>query len=153
MIRRILKEEGGVGSQAQLLQRLRESGVDITQATLSRDLRLMGVTKHPDSRGGYHYAMDPDEEHRVDSGFDDPDRLLRGFLNLAFSGNFGLVKTLPGYANSIAFCLDSMGISEILATIAGDDTILVIPRDGISRKQMAEAMIRRVPEIREIMED
>ena len=151
MIRRILKDEGGVSGQSRLLQLLHRAGVEITQATLSRDLKRMGVAKHPDGRGGYSYVMD--SERHQQSGFDDPDRLLSGFLTLSFSGAFGLVKTLPGYANSIAFCLDSLGIGEILGTIAGDDTILVIPRDGMGRKELTLALADRVPEIRERLEE
>jgi transcriptional regulator of arginine metabolism len=73
----------------------------------------------------------------------------RGFISIEFSGNQGVVKTLPGHASAVAFAVDNLSIPEVLGTVAGDDTILLIPRDGVSRRQMLDALQRRIPGLEE----
>lgn len=141
MIRRALAEER-ITSQAQLRKRLARKGARVTQATLSRDLKHLKVGKYADGEGGYVYAVDANQSSGGIS------EIMRGFLTLAFSGNLGLIKTLPGYAGSIAYSLDSLAIDEILGTIAGDDTILIVPRDGASRREVVDALDSRIPGIR-----
>jgi transcriptional regulator of arginine metabolism len=60
-----------------------------------------------------------------------------------------VIKTLPGHANSVAFALDNLNLREVLGTIAGDDTILVIPRDGVDRGMLLAAMKGLVPGLEE----
>jgi transcriptional regulator of arginine metabolism len=141
--------ERRVSSQSTLLELLGEKGYRITQATLSRDLKQLNVAKHPDGRGGYYYVLPFEPSGPEGSKTALPDSLLRGFLFMEFSGNLGVVRTLPGYAGSVAYGLDNLGIVEILGTIAGDDTILLIPREGVNRKRLIRALIARVPGIRE----
>src|SRR5512137_2691911 len=88
-------------SQEQLLRLLEQEGFEVTQATLSRDLKQLRVGKLPDGRGGYRYVL-------PESGAAGPESSLiedfrRGFLTIEFSGNQGVIKTLPGHANSVAF--------------------------------------------------
>jgi transcriptional regulator of arginine metabolism len=60
-----------------------------------------------------------------------------------------VVKTLPGHASTVAFAIDNLNIREILGTIAGDDTILIIPRDGVSRSQLLQALQKQIPGLEE----
>jgi transcriptional regulator of arginine metabolism len=61
-------------------------------------------------------------------------------LSIEFSGNLAVMKTKPGYASAIAWDIDNKGSVEILGTIAGDDTILIIPREGVTREQILTLM-------------
>ena len=71
-----------------------------------------------------------------------------GFISLEFSRNLAVVRTRPGYASSIAYDIDVNSPHEILGTIAGDDTILIIPREEYSREQVIEALSYFIPNIR-----
>ena len=139
--------EKRITNQAQLRKMLVRKGILVTQATLSRDLRHLKVGKYADGEGGYVYALESDQ------GIGGVTEITRGFLTLAFSGNLGLMKTLPGYAGSIAYSLDSLDIDEILGTIAGDDTILIVPREGVSRRAVVNALDSRIPGIKNKLEE
>lgn len=129
-------QEGATGNQEELLKKLNESGFSITQATLSRDVKQLKISKVPDAHGAYAYRL-PDH-----SPFMQPKKEQPNYPNIEFSGNLAVVKTRPGYAMGIASDIDTNAPHEILATIAGDDTILVIPREGISRDRVAGALRR-----------
>ncbi len=138
-----------VNSQSALLDLLDERGYSITQATLSRDLKQLNAGKRPDGNGGYFYVLPPAGNGGEESESDLVGSLLRGLLFMEFSGNLGVIRTLPGYANSVAYGLDNLGLGEILGTIAGDDTILLIPRDGITRRRLIRTLVTRIPGIKE----
>jgi transcriptional regulator of arginine metabolism len=138
-----------VNSQSAFLDLLNKRGYSITQATLSRDLKQLNVGKRPDGNGGYFYVLPPEGSGTEGSESDLVGTLLHGFLFMEFSGIFGVIRTLPGYANSVAYGLDNLGLGEILGTIAGDDTILLIPRDGVTRRRLIRALVSRIPGIKE----
>ena len=73
----------------------------------------------------------------------------RGILSIEFSGNFGVIKTRPGHANSVCFALDVLNLPEILGSLAGDDTIFVILREGMTKEDLLESFQTRIPEIQE----
>jgi len=134
VIERILRKEI-VRSQCELQKALTDSGFMVTQATLSRDIRQMKIVKKPDRDGLYRYIL-PDmetKEKRLPTA-------LFNDLTCEFSGNLAVIKTRPGYAMSVASFIDEQTPTEILGTIAGDDTILVIPRDGFTRSQVEETI-------------
>jgi transcriptional regulator of arginine metabolism len=135
-----------IKSQEEFLLLLSDRGYRVTQATLSRDLKALSIGKIPDGRGEYRYAGQNGGSDDLIAGGEQV--ILRGFLWMAFSGDSGLIKTLPGFANSIASGLDGLGLPQILGTIAGDDTILVVPRDGVGKADVVQALIRRMPELR-----
>ncbi len=143
VIKRII-ENNNVGSQEELLNLLLEEGYSVTQATLSRDLKFLKVGKIPDGKGGYIYVF-PDDESKAGSDESLINDFLRGFLTIEFSGNFALIKTLAGHANSVAFAIDHLDIPGVLGTIAGDDTILVVPKDGVNKKEIFKGFKRRIP--------
>jgi transcriptional regulator of arginine metabolism len=142
-IKRIIAANG-VASQERLIELLRKEGFAVTQATLSRDLKALGIAKVPDAGGGYAYTLpEPDVKPGRDATFIQD--FTRGYVSMEFSGRFGLMKTLPGHASSVAAALDGLRIAEVLGTIAGDDTILVVPRNGVARQAMLAAMKKRLP--------
>ena len=132
---RIIQTET-VSNQEELLERLTSSGFPVTQATLSRDIKQLKIAKVHDANGNYVYRL-PD--------FPSTAPLKKGVTdgsNIEFSGNLAVMKTRPGYAMGIASDIDTHAPREILGTIAGDDTILIIPREGISRQRIVEALSR-----------
>ena len=125
-----------ISNQEQLTQALRQQGVEVTQATLSRDLRDLRAEKRAMKDGVPRYIIPPDPvvEQKVlgiDSGL-----AKMSIRSIEFNGIFAVVKTRPGFANAVAYDIDSRGDKVILGTIAGDDTILVIPHEGVSREEV-----------------
>ena len=133
-------------SQEDLLVALKREGFAVTQATLSRDLKVLGVVRVPDARGEYLYSFS-DPEGKSGSGRSLSEDFMRGFISMEFSGAFALVKTLPGHAGSVAYALDHLRLASVLGTLAGDDTILVVPRDGATRADIVREIRKRIPGI------
>ena len=129
-----------MGSQEELLDLLREKGYDVTQATLSRDLKVMKVAKTPLSNGAYKYVLPPQIKPISDELRSLNFTSHGAVLSLDFSGHLALVKTKPGYASAIAWDIDSRASNEVLGTIAGDDTVLLIPRDGVTREEIMKVI-------------
>lgn len=124
-------------SQDMLLNLLIERGFDVTQATLSRDIKELKLIKAPTISGAYAYQFSDtiksvEEDKTPISAF--------GFSNIEFSGNLAVIKTRPGYAMAIAGEIDSKASRTILGTVAGDDTILLIPKEGISRQEVIDSL-------------
>lgn len=143
-IRRLIKNNK-IGNQVELLKLLDKSGFMHTQATLSRDLKFLKVGKIADEEKGQVYFLsgEPPEVKPMENEF--KDAVSRGFLSMEFSGNMAVIKTLPGFASGIAYRIDGMKAFEIIGTIAGDDTILVIARDGLTRQNLHDALTRAIP--------
>lgn len=139
--------ETGVGSQEELLKKLKGIGISCTQATLSRDLRQLSVSRVPDGRGGYRYSLG--ERSSSGSGSGPEMHILSVIKEIIEAKGLLLIKTIPGNASATAFHIDNGGRYEIAATIAGDDTILVIPRDGIAMKQVHDALELIMPGLHE----
>ena len=122
-----------LGSQEELLTALKQEGFTLTQATLSRDLKQLKVAKAASMRGNYVYVLPNDTMYKRVSTPHSVREMLQvpGFLSINFSGNIGVIKTRPGYASSIAYNIDNSNIDDILGTIAGDDTILIVIKQGV----------------------
>ena len=122
-----------ISNQEQLTRALSQQGIEVTQATLSRDLRDLRAEKKVMGDGTQKYVIPPDPiiEQKV-LGID-TNLAKMSIRSIAFSGPFAVVKTRPGFANAVAYDIDMRGQELALGTIAGDDTILVIPREGIER--------------------
>ena len=143
-IRRIIAGNA-VDSQEHLTELLRKEGFAVTQATLSRDLKRLGIGKVPTPDG--HSAYVPAEgEIKPGSDTNYVQDFRRGFLAVEFSGSLGLMRTLPGHASSVASALDNLRLREVLGTIAGDDTVLVVPRDGVTPLRLVRALRARIPD-------
>ncbi len=132
-----------ISSQEELLRLLEKQGFEMTQATLSRDLKYLRVAKMPDDQSGYVYIL-PDKEQVVEeNGLVRPG--LSGLISIDFAQGMAILRTLPGHAGSIAYTIDGLDAYEIAGTIAGDDTILLIPRDGVSRSDLLNLLKIRMP--------
>jgi transcriptional regulator of arginine metabolism len=136
-------------SQDELLLELKQKGFDLTQATLSRDLKILQVAKLSHPVKGYVYVMPEDGQSVKQAEQTRVNYLADGFKDLLFSGNLAVLKTMPGYASSIAVIIDQANTWEILGTIAGDDTILIIQREGISKNDLMEALISIMPKLKD----
>jgi len=132
-----------ISSQEELLKLLEKQGYEMTQATLSRDLKYLKVAKMPDDNAGYVYIL-PDKE-RVVEETEFSRRGLSGLISLDFAQGMAILRTLPGHASSIAYTIDGLDAYEIAGTIAGDDTILLIPRDGVTRSDLVNLLKIRMP--------
>lgn len=142
VIRRLIKNDR-IESQESLLSRLEGEGFTLTQATLSRDLKLLKVGKVSDGSRSV-YAL-PDEDTHRESLKNYLRDIKRGWISMDFSGNIAVVSTLAGHANSVAFALDRMEIPEVLGTVAGDDTVILVLREGITRDQVSQTFRTRFP--------
>ena len=129
-----------VGSQDELLRLLTERQCVVTQATLSRDLKLLKVAKTPLSNGTYKYVLPSDNKPLPSQPVSNTLISHGAVISIEFSGQLAVVKTKPGYASAIAWDIDNKATLEVLGTIAGDDTILVVPREGITREDILQMM-------------
>ena len=146
-IRKII-QKGNVHSQDELLNELKQKGFDLTQATLSRDLKVLQVAKVPHQVKGYVYTIPENGQLANTPDINRVNYLADGFRDLQFSGNLAVLKTLPGYASAIAAVIDQANTWEILGTVAGDDTILIVKREGISKIDLADALISVLPRLK-----
>ena len=134
-ILRIL-EEGSPASQAELVRELKERGFEATQATVSRDLLELNVARVHDEAGGNRYM-------RLDGSADylrqgELERVLRAYLLSAeSSGNMMVLRTAPGNAQPLALGLDRSQLKEVLGTVAGDDTVICVIKEGIEASRVA----------------
>jgi len=126
-----------IGNQEELLNKLNEYGFSITQANLSRDIKQLQIVKVHNGNDNYVYKL-PDHVMAVKT--EKPQ--FQYHPDIKFSGNLAVVKTRPGYAMGIASDIDTLAPQNILGTIAGDDTILVILQEGSNRKSMADVLAR-----------
>jgi transcriptional regulator of arginine metabolism len=138
-LRRILQilRSTDVESQADLVRLLARRGDAVTQATLSRDLEELGAFKARATGGRVVYRV-PDEPPAADGWLE---RMLREFaLEVEGSGNLCIVRTPPGCAHPVARALDNAAVNGVLGTIAGDDTILVVGREGVRGAAIARRL-------------
>ena len=130
-------QAGPVFSQDELALRLQEQGITSTQATLSRDLKALRISKVP----GEGYVV-PARGRSLSADF------TSGILRIQFSANLGVIRTRPGLANAVAIVIDSQMVFPVLGTIAGDDTILLILREGSVAGEVLDALTPLFPEIK-----
>ena len=135
---RIIKEvvgNGRVSSQEELASILEKEGLQVAQATLSRDIRELGITKMHDG-DSYYYCLPGTSRFSPRRG---PDTSY-SIISIEFSGQLAVIKTQPGHANMVASLIDMGGLDEIAGTIAGDDTILLAIREGKSRDALSRSL-------------
>jgi transcriptional regulator of arginine metabolism len=116
-----------ISSQEQLIKKLKGEGIRCTQATLSRNLRQLGVLRIPNGKGGYKYSLSGSSRPIASAEFN----IISVIKDIIDANSMIVMKTLPGHANSVAVIIDNSGRYEIAGTIAGDDTLLIIPRNNI----------------------
>lgn len=135
-----------ITSQEMLLNHLRNEGFQVTQATLSRDLKLLKVGKISEGSNGYYYTL-PSEEELRESETNYVADLRRGFISIEFSGNLAILRTITGHADTVGIALDNLGMEDILGTVAGDDTVLIVLREGATGESVTAQLAERVPDL------
>ncbi len=140
-ITELLSEEQ-IGNQDELLHKLVDQGFNLTQATLSRDLKELKVMKAPSEDGKYVYVLPQTGNQDLDG---DEAFAVSGYASLDFSGNLAIIKTKPGFANGIASIIDKYATSTIIGTIAGDDTILMVMKEGITKTSVIRDLSKFIP--------
>lgn len=122
-IREIITNEE-IETQDDLVKRLREEGFNVTQATVSRDIKELHLVKVPLADGRYKYSLP--KEQRFNPIQKLKRALIDSFVSIDYTNNLIVMKTLPGNANAIGALIDNLDWEEIMGTICGDDTILII---------------------------
>jgi transcriptional regulator of arginine metabolism len=131
-------DEQNISTQDELLKKLKGKGIKCTQATLSRNLRQIGVGRIPNGTGGYKYSLSENLVSSVESAV--KLNIVPVIRAIVEAKDLMVIKTIPGNASNTAFVIDGAGRYEIAGTIAGDDTILLIPRDGINLRQIHDCL-------------
>jgi len=116
-----------IETQEELVEELKRAGYNVTQATVSRDIKELHLVKVPTNNGRYKYSLPADKR------FNPLQKLKRmlteSFVGIEKSENLIVMKTLPGNAHAVGALIDNLDWPEIIGTIAGDDTILIVCRD------------------------
>ena len=125
-----------IETQDDLIDRLMVEGFSVTQATVSRDIRELQLTKILTGKGTYRYVA-PKKEDMV-GGLKFNAALVDSIISVEFAQNIVVIKTYPGLANAVAGGIDNLAIAEVLGCVAGDDTIFVATRNESSAKNFNE---------------
>ncbi len=125
-----------IDTQDELITYLRESGFDVTQATVSRDIRELKIAKMTTGKGTYRYVLPKQVDGGAGMKFNTA--LVDSIVSVEAACNLVVLKTYPGMATAVAVGIDSMNFQQILGCVAGDDTIMVATRDAESAKSIAE---------------
>jgi transcriptional regulator of arginine metabolism len=125
-----------LSTQAEVVEALREEGFDAVQATVSRDIAQLGLVKVRAADGRLVYAVPGAAD--LDRAAELTTAVRRWAVGLTSSANLAILRTPPGYANALARAIDDARHPDVAGTIAGDDTIFVAARDGVSGAELAE---------------
>ena len=126
-----------IETQEQLLERLQAKGIKSTQATISRDIKELHLIKEPAGQGRYRYAV---SAHRTKLNFADKLRTIfrESVIHVEAAQNIVVLRTIEGMAQGAAFALDNMEGTDIVGTLAGDDTIFMVFHDNIHALDFCE---------------
>ena len=135
--------QGSIHSQIEIVDRLKNSGFDVTQATVSRDLEDIGAVRGRDAQGDPNYRIN---QESIEEPLSKVSRLISDLLvDVKSSGNLTVLRTPPGGAQLLASALDrasrSGTIPEIIGTIAGDDTVLVVSSQADGAERNAQLLL------------
>lgn len=141
LIKQIISEEL-IGSQEELIVELAKRGVHSTQSTLSRDFKEINISKIPHPERGYVYVSADHLTSRIDiasSSFGDV------VLDVKFSANICVIATKSGYANAVGVVVDNCKSADILGSVAGDNTIILVLREGAEHKAVLDVLYKLFP--------
>ena len=136
-----------VESQEELAAMLAKEGIQATQATLSRDLRKLHISKQHDAAGHYHYVL-PEPSRSAQAILLSESRAGESIVSLCFSGQIGVIKTLPGCANMVGALVDEHEHPDLMGTLAGENTLLLALREGTSHAGLLSFLEGFIPGIR-----
>ena len=134
----IIAEET-VETQEQLLSLLLERGIVATQAPISRDIKQLHLVKAPAGQGKYRYAVS-DHGSKIHVADKLQTIFRESIVNVDYAQNLVVIHTMSGLANGAAAALDGMEIDQLIGTLAGDDTVLIIMRDNESAAELATSI-------------
>ena len=135
-----LISQQNIETQEELTQILKDEGFKVTQATISRDLRELKLSKELTAKGTYRYATPAQRTHTGNVKIHNA--MADSILSVKYSMNNVVIKTYPGLAGAVAASFDSLHIDTVLGCVAGDDTILVVTHDNDSAHSVAGKMKR-----------
>lgn len=149
---RLILSTQEIGSQEELLSELEKEGFKLTQATLSRDLHQLRVVKTVGVQGRYRYVLTrPHQYHHAGEQGEvravTTPQEVTGFLSIKFSGNIAVIHTKPSYASTLAYHIDNYDFPEIIGTIAGDDTVMMIIAENVTRAAVLRVLRTIIPNI------
>ena len=133
-----LIKAGVVHSQSDLVKLLKKAGFDVTQATASRDLEELGAVRSRSGSGELIYQLGTTADSSIARSMPLPSDLI---LSVESSGNLAVVRTPPGGAQFLASSLDNSGLENIIGTIAGDDTVLVVSKKATGGADLAKELL------------
>ncbi|CDE17841.1 MAG: arginine repressor [Eubacterium sp.] len=136
-ILRIISEQE-IETQDDLIAKLKENGFDVTQATVSRDIKQLGLVKTTDGEGKYRYSAPHPSSSGSDSKF--KNILSEAIISSESAENMVVVKTYSGMANAAAAAIDALASDRILGSIAGDDTILIVTKNDETAEEFSEIL-------------
>ena len=125
-----------IETQDEMISRLCADGYNVTQATISRDMRDLKLTKVLTARGSYKYTVDQSRNHSNTVRFNNA--VVDSIVSVNYAGNNIVLKTYPGLAQAVATGVDALNVHGILGCVGGDDTIIIVTRDIESSKDISE---------------
>jgi transcriptional regulator of arginine metabolism len=133
-----LVQQRELGTQAEVAEALRAEGFDAVQTTVSRDIAQLGLVKTRGAEGRLIYALPGAADlHRLSEL---TSALRRWAISLDATGNLAVLRTPPGTANALARAIDEAHLPDVVGTVAGDDTIFVAAREGLTGAELAEEL-------------
>ena len=133
-------ERYDIETQDELIEQLRKIGYDVTQATVSRDIRELKLTKVMGEKGSYRYQLPKSNESLNNFKFNHA--LAESITSVDYSQHTVVIKTFPGMAQAVAVGIDSMNLQTVLGCVAGDDTIMIVARDEDSASDIDDHIRR-----------
>jgi transcriptional regulator of arginine metabolism len=127
-----------IETQEDMMTRLLADGFKVTQATVSRDLKELKLTKTLTARGTYRYAVNTARQHTGSVKLNNA--MVDSIIQVDYSLNNVVIKTYPGLANAVASGVDALNMHSILGCVAGDDTIIIITRDEESSAELSQTL-------------
>lgn len=136
----ILNEE--ISTQDELLNKLKEKGIDATQATISRDIKELNLVKTPSSKGGTKYTIYQNNQLTIEDKLSST--LSEVVVKITQVQFMNVIKTIPGNAHVVGALMDDISFSEVVGTVAGNDTIMIISSNELEATQMYKYLSERV---------
>lgn len=127
-----------IETQDEMLELLRKDGYAVTQATVSRDLKELMLSKALTARGTYRYCVNPARSHTGNVRLNNA--MVDSIIHVDYSMNNVVLKTYPGLAQAVASSVDAMNMHQVLGCVAGDDTIIIVTRDEESSVTISETI-------------
>ena len=125
-----------IETQEDMMSRLQSEGFKVTQATVSRDLKELKLTKTLTARGTYRYSVNNSRRHNGSGKLNNA--MVDSITQVDYSLNTVVIKTYPGLAQAVASAVDALNMHSILGSVAGDDTIIVVTRSEDDAKEINE---------------